>query len=275
MKLRYLGTAAAEGLPAIFCDCPTCREARKRGGRDLRTRTQALINDDLLIDYPADTLAHAQTYGLDLQNVADCLITHVHEDHLYPIELRMLRTQFFCHPHEGFHLTFHGSMDTVEAMKDNAAYTDGTVSVEYNKPFVPFTAGRYTVTPLKAWHGTDHPYIYLISDGEKTILYGHDTDVFPDETWAYLAKAKPHLDLVSLDCTDGAREEMSYHGHMCIGRNRECKNRLLSLGLADEKTVFVINHFSHNGLNVLYDDLRSAAEKDHFVVSYDGLEISL
>ena len=27
MKLTYLGTAAAEGFPAVFCNCEHCREA--------------------------------------------------------------------------------------------------------------------------------------------------------------------------------------------------------------------------------------------------------
>ena len=31
MKIKYLGTAAAEGVPAIFCNCETCKEARKLG----------------------------------------------------------------------------------------------------------------------------------------------------------------------------------------------------------------------------------------------------
>jgi phosphoribosyl 1,2-cyclic phosphodiesterase len=31
MKLNFLGTAAAEGFPAIFCNCEYCKEARKLG----------------------------------------------------------------------------------------------------------------------------------------------------------------------------------------------------------------------------------------------------
>src|SRR5699024_7123072 len=50
MKLTYLGTAAAEGFPALFCNCPACREAARLGGRNIRTRSQALINRDLLLD---------------------------------------------------------------------------------------------------------------------------------------------------------------------------------------------------------------------------------
>ena len=55
MKLTYLGTAAAEAVPAIFCNCEICKEARKLGGKNVRTRSQALINDDLLLDFPAGT----------------------------------------------------------------------------------------------------------------------------------------------------------------------------------------------------------------------------
>ena len=43
-------------------------------------------------------------------------------------------------------------------------------------------------------------------------------------------------------------------------------------GLADENTVFVLNHFSHNG-GQTYDEMRAAAEANGFVVSYDGLEM--
>ncbi|HBJ10614.1 MAG TPA: carbon-phosphorus lyase, partial [Ruminococcaceae bacterium] len=38
MKFQYLGTAAAEGFPGMFCSCDTCEKARKAGGRNIRTR---------------------------------------------------------------------------------------------------------------------------------------------------------------------------------------------------------------------------------------------
>lgn len=30
MKIKYLGTAAAEGVPAIFCRCEVCRKSKAR-----------------------------------------------------------------------------------------------------------------------------------------------------------------------------------------------------------------------------------------------------
>lgn len=69
MKLKYLGTAAYEGVPSLFCDCVVCRKSKRTGGKNLRSRSQALVNDDLLIDFPADTVWHSHAYGLDWMSV--------------------------------------------------------------------------------------------------------------------------------------------------------------------------------------------------------------
>ena len=69
MKLKYLGTAAAEAFPAVFCNCKYCNEARELGGKNIRTRSQAMINDDLLIDFPADTYAHFLQNGIDGEKI--------------------------------------------------------------------------------------------------------------------------------------------------------------------------------------------------------------
>ena len=47
MNIRFLGTAAAEGIPGIFCQCPACRAARAAGGRELRTRSGAIVDGRL------------------------------------------------------------------------------------------------------------------------------------------------------------------------------------------------------------------------------------
>ena len=45
MKIHILGTAAAEGFPAMFCECDTCKIARAEGGRSIRARSQAVIDE--------------------------------------------------------------------------------------------------------------------------------------------------------------------------------------------------------------------------------------
>ena len=81
MEIQYLGTAAAEGWPALFCSCEICKQAREIRGKELRTRTQAVIDGKLLIDFPPDTYAHALTNQLELGSIRHLLITHSHMDH--------------------------------------------------------------------------------------------------------------------------------------------------------------------------------------------------
>ena len=76
MKITYLGTAASEGWPAEFCECDICRAAMKRGGRDLRLRSCALIDDDLLIDVSPDIYAARVKLDVSLAHVRAVLITH-------------------------------------------------------------------------------------------------------------------------------------------------------------------------------------------------------
>ena len=33
MKITFLGTAAAEGIPALWCECPICQQAKELGGK--------------------------------------------------------------------------------------------------------------------------------------------------------------------------------------------------------------------------------------------------
>lgn len=33
MKITYYGTAAGEGWPGVFCQCPLCQSARRLGGK--------------------------------------------------------------------------------------------------------------------------------------------------------------------------------------------------------------------------------------------------
>src|SRR4051794_30461557 len=82
MKVTFLGTAAAEGIPQLWCRCDGCRVARERGGRHVRCRTAILINDDLLIDAGPDVAPAAGRLGLDLAAVRALLVTHPHYDHL-------------------------------------------------------------------------------------------------------------------------------------------------------------------------------------------------
>ena len=276
MLFQFLGTAAAEGVPALWCCCERCVRSRQIGGRALRTRSQAIVDGALLIDFPSDTLDHLYRNGLDLLNVRDCLVTHTHGDHLYPTDVSMLRAGF-SHVPPDYRITFRGS----EAVRDALSGVllqperEGSAAFEVIRPFEPTAVGRYTVTAYPSIHDpAAGPLFYGISDGERAVLYAHDTGYFRDDIWAYWKETRPRFDLVSLDCTNACLP-LTYIGHMGLTENAEVRRRMIDEGYADETTVFVSNHFSHNGIHVVYDDFVPIAAREGFLVSYDGMKIQL
>ncbi len=274
MRFQYLGTAAAEGIPALWCECENCRRSREIGGRALRTRSQAIIDGKLLVDFPADTYSHILKNKIDLLNVRNVLITHSHSDHLYPTDIEMLAPGF-SHVPEGYHMSFYGSDKVGEAVEAKLGSLHGLASFCEVRPFETFKAGGYTVTALPGVHDNKAgPLIYMISDGDATILYAHDTHFFCDEVWEYFESTKPRFDFVSLDCTN-ALTPLTYIGHMSAEENKLIRERFLAEGYTDERTIFAANHFSHNGEGVVYDDYVRTAAKDGFIVSYDGMVIDI
>ena len=275
MKLKYLGTAASEAIPALFCQCDVCRKAREKGGRHIRSRSQALVDDSLLIDFPCDTCWHMVQNGLSLLDFNHCLITHVHDDHFSPEQIAYIRRGYASvlpENYGGFHI--YGSEDIAAPLDSILQSAPDRLFCHPVEPYAPFMAGDYRVTALKARHGTPHPYNYLIERNGKALLYAHDTGHFFPETWDYLASHPVHIGLVSFDCTfaNSTRGDAPRTGHMGMGDNILMRDKLFSLGLADANTRFVLNHFSHNGPDVDYDAFCAMAEKEGFAVSYDGME---
>ena len=78
--------------------------------------------------------------------------------------------------------------------------------------------------------------------------------------------------MISLDCTMQIIGQ--YCGHLNYGEDIQTRDRLREMGLIDDKTVCILNHFSHNG-GLTYDEIRELAQKDGFTVSYDGMTVEI
>lgn len=268
MKLQYLGTAAAEGFPGVFCRCESCRRARALGGKNLRRRSGALLDGKLLIDIPPDLYGLTLLFGIDLSAVPDILVTHVHEDHFYLHELSNITTPY-AYREDVPPLRFHGSETVRDAFA--AMFADrleGLAQMVTLRPYEPASIGACTVTPLRASHGAGMSFIYLIESGGKSLLYANDTGLPKQEVWDFLKGRR--LDLVSMDCTSIIGP--SYDTHMTIADNRTMRWRLLDMGCADEKTTFVATHFSHNGI-LLHEEIEREFADIGVLVAYDGFEV--
>lgn len=275
MKYTFYGTAAAEGIPGIFCECETCKRARKLGGRNIMTRSQSVIDDVLGIDFSADTYMHDLIYGMPVNNIQTYVITHNHMDHFYLEDIRM-RANGFSNP-MGKVLDIYIAKDGFDSAIKRLG-TEGRfreyVNINLIEPFKPFTTKEgYRVTPLKADH-TNDPLIFIIEKDGKRVLHSNDTGYYPEETWKYLEENKVHIDFAEFDCTcENLTPEMTKcDNHMNYSTVKNVKKHLTDMGLIDDTTICVINHFSHNG-GMIYEDLKALGEKDGFLCSYDGMSV--
>ena len=155
MKIKFLGTCAAEGFPAMFCECPVCEKAREKGGRNIRTRSQALIDEKILIDFPADTYMHVLNFGLDLKRVKAIFITHGHDDHIYPWDIMYRESKYGHLKNESekellpVFATAASGKDFIEIFnRKNVGEKDPNALIfKEIKPFCEYKIEDYTIIP--------------------------------------------------------------------------------------------------------------------------------
>ncbi len=272
MKFTYLGTAAAEGFPAVFCNCRYCKEARRLGGKNIRTRSQAIINDDLLIDLPADTYHHFLTNNIEGDKIKYLLVTHSHSDHFYYDELEMHHGAYAYDMRNEELEVYCGEGTYKKIISEKGPLKN--VKVTLLEPYKKLELGKYSVTALPARHYFgDGAFFYLIQS-DKTVLYAHDTGYFYEEVFAFLKKEQIVMDMISLDCTCVDITVSDEASHMGIANINRVVDRLRENKTITDDTVIIINHFSHNG-NPLHDVLEVRVRDKGYLVSYDGMAVDI
>ncbi len=143
MDILICGSAAAEGIPALFCSCETCQRARERGGKDLRTRTAYQFGEAVRVDFGPDALAHSLRFNLRYERLLHLFITHSHEDHLYPLDFQYRQPGFSVVP-EGDLLTLYGNAAAMAAVsgKIDANPKRFRLALVELRPFVEQAAGN-------------------------------------------------------------------------------------------------------------------------------------
>jgi phosphoribosyl 1,2-cyclic phosphate phosphodiesterase len=283
-KLRILGTAASEGLPALFCQCELCTEAKKRGGKDLRTRTSMMIGEWFKVDFPPDSNYHMLKYGLNYGKLRYLLISHCHSDHFAVQELENYR-KLCAHLKDGGPLRIYLSRTSRDCLFETLDFyrtMEDMNPTELNviEPYRRYEADELFFTPVAAYHdpGQECYNFYIEMKNGKNIFYGMDAKGYPEETLRFLKKCR--IDLCICDATHFAapcgvhmlyEDVVAFHGF------------LRSNGVLSRDAKFVVNHFSHNGnngqpggpLQMLHENLEKAYGRLGFLVAYDGMEFEV
>ena len=288
MKITFFGAGASEGIPAVFCECALCRQARAE--RKFFTRSQVLLDDDFLIDFPPDSYYRALMHGVDLARVRHILVTHSHSDHFYAEDffMRGLASSYcLAEPTvtvyeskavtdflERFHAGYPQGMYAHEPLGIENGYEKYPQSTEYVcvTPWETFTAGEYTVTAYPSAHMPDEPsMIFAVEKKGKRLLYATDTGRLSARIYDFMQKDGKPFDAVAYDCTYGTLD--FNEGHMNFADCADMRAELIQRGLTHKSTVHILTHVSHNAarsLPALFSEV-----PDGFILAHDGTEVIL
>ncbi|EOM78014.1 bifunctional adenosylcobinamide kinase/adenosylcobinamide-phosphate guanylyltransferase [Rhodococcus rhodnii] len=238
MKVRLLGTGAADGWPNPFCTCRSCRDALAAG--IVRGQTAALVDDTLMIDCGPEAPRAALHQGVSLAGVRHILVTHAHSDHLGAQALL-----FRSWAADSVPLDVVGPPDVLRACRQWVGPDDPVRFL----PAVPgevLAVGGYRVRVLPAAHrvfrdGDAVLYDVLGPQGDR-ILWACDTGPLPPVWFGGVAEAA--FDAVFLEETFGDDHEHGPGHHDLVSFDRTCRS-LRSVGAAAPRTDIVAVHLGH------------------------------
>jgi phosphoribosyl 1,2-cyclic phosphate phosphodiesterase len=195
VRITFIGTGDAGGVPLYGCDCAAC--SRAHGNSDYRRRNcGALVESGdtrVLIDAGLTDLTERFAPG----SLSAILVTHFHPDHVQGL----------------FHLRWgKGASILVYAPPDSEGCADlyknhGLLDFRKLAKFHAFSVGDLTITPVPLIH-SKVTFGYAIEDrGGQLFAYLTDTVGLPPLTEIYLSSWRP--DGMALDCSHPPREPAS------------------------------------------------------------------
>ena len=277
MRLKFLGTAAAEAIPALWCECPVCTRAKLKQGRELRRRCSYLIDSDTLIDFGLDAFWQSIEFNIDLTAIRRLLLTHAHADHLNPPELLWRFSPAFSRVSRRLELL--ASPAALEKLAQKlmqvhpVSLDDCRIDPVPLKSGCRHRSGDLEILPVAANHAPDSgPLIYALSRGGRSLLIANDTGMLSEESWQLLSGH--YFNAAVLESTMGLANPDSAEHHLGVNATLRFRDRLAELGCVDSDTRVFANHFSHNG-RAGHDDLTNFFTPHQIEPAYDGLEIEV
>jgi phosphoribosyl 1,2-cyclic phosphate phosphodiesterase len=249
MKIKFLGTSAGWPMPRLGCNDRICASANPK---DKRTRSQALVNDTLLLDVGPDTYLHLNDPKIDVRKIRYAAITHEHPDHTYGLWdlghiYNSVPIKVIIHP------------STFRKIKKLFFYKQyEPLKTEANSPI---KVGDLRVSLLPVNH-TDSSFGILVEEKNKRLFWAPDFKSLPSNTVNTLKG-------INLLAVDASELKIKTPSHETIEEGIQL-GRLLRAG----KVYFI--HIGHRTLphNELEHFVREKGRLQ-FAIPHDGLQITL
>lgn len=278
MKITFLGTGAAEGVPAQFCNCDFCNSVRALGQGEVRTRSQVLIDENLLIDFPPEAYYHSFAFGFNLSRVKTLLVTHSHMDHFYAHDF-ILRGYKYATLEEDV-LTVYGNEEVYKVFRECTARemkpeVEPHVRFEKISSYSVFTADGCKIIALPAEHtNKEDALLFYVEREGNGYLHLHDTGNLSAQAIRFLKQNGAKANVVAYDCTFGGGSGNLSARHMGIEDASIIRCLLEESGITDGETKNVLTHFSHN-CKPYRADMEKLASSRGFLAAHDGMVINV
>jgi phosphoribosyl 1,2-cyclic phosphate phosphodiesterase len=268
MKVLLMGTGGADGIPALYGNDRVSKFARANGGKDLRTRSAALVDSALKLDLGPDTLSQVHRFGVDPTEWSAVFFTHSDEDHMCLSEIQYGMFPFV--DAEKLEYTIYGNEIVCQLIRHR--YPEWPIDLIELKKYETVIHEAYQVTPVSATHkGDEDCHNFIVERDGRRLLYATDTGFYHDEVFDFLAGKEIHALVV--ECSDGFHKT-PYVGHMdieqcvtLVGRLRE------SRALGPDAQVFTTHHAAGGG--AIHSELEAALGPWGIHAGYDGLSFEV
>ena len=268
MTIRLMGTGAADGIPALFGKDRVSQYAREHGGREIRSRTGALVDGTLKIDLSPDTWSQCAAQGIDPSEWTALVFTHSDDDHLSTSELQYALYPFTEADHA--HMPIYGNAAVLQAI--HARFPHWPIETHETRAFESFEVHGHLITPILATHGGgEECHNLLIERDEKTLLYATDTGEYAPQTFEFLSGKA--VELLIIECTD-ARAPSGYAGHLDLYSLELMLTRLRRDGaLAADARVLTTHHAARG--DATHGELLDLLEPLGAEPGYDGMILTI
>ena len=249
MKIRFLGTGAAEGIPSFGCTCQRCQIARKEGGPNARHRASLLIEaagHRILLDTPPEI--GALLNRADVFDLSAAFLSHEHFDHIGGL----VEFEYWNRV-----LPIFAGYDVLPKLQLTPRLESQALLSGFHS-HTRLYFGDLTVMPFKVIHHVPC-YGFAFEEGGARVLHFSDSG--------------PELSNLHYHLLEGAAMAIFHTPTLEPYRSHISIQDVISLVKDCSLQQVVITHINHN--NLLHEELVERVAPHGITVAYDGLTLEV